>query len=215
MLRYAITSRMSFPGDEPEQRNALLRYAYHWVRDGIDFIQLREKDLSSDALAALASGILEAIAATPTPTRLLINSRAEVAVAIRAHGVHLTASPEELTPADVRGLYASAKLPPPVVSVSCHSLIEVERARTNKADAILFAPVFEKWLREEKWLRDEKSLEDGRHIEGRGLDMLGEACRAASPVPVFALGGITQENAAACLAAGAAGVAGIRLFHGD
>jgi thiamine-phosphate pyrophosphorylase len=209
MFRYAITSRASFPGNESEQRAALLRQAYHWVRDGIDFIQLREKDLSSDALSALASEILEAIAATPTPTRLLINSRSEVAVATSAHGVHLTAALEELTPADVRGIYASATLPPPVVSVSCHSLIEVERARTNQADAIIFAPVFEKWL------RNEKSLEDGRHMEGRGLDMLGEACRAAAPIPVFALGGVTRENAAACLAAGAAGVAGIRLFHGD
>ncbi len=179
----------------------MLRQAFHWVRDGFDYIQLREKDLSSDALAALASEILEAIAATPTPTRLLINSRAEIAVATRAHGVHLTAAPEELTPAEVRRLYASAKLPPPMVSVSCHSLIEVERARRNQADAILFAPVFEKWLR------------GGQHLEGQGLDRLAEACRAASPVTVFALGGITRENAASCIAAGAAGIAGIRLFH--
>jgi thiamine-phosphate pyrophosphorylase len=201
MLRYAITSRASFSGDEPEQRAALLRQAFHWVRDGFDYIQLREKDLSSDALAALASEILEAIAATPGPTRLLINSRAEIAVATRAHGVHLTAAPEELTPAEVRRLYTSAKLPPPMVSVSCHSLIEVERARRNRADAILFAPVFE------------KSLRGGQHIEGQGLDRLAEACRAASPVTVFALGGITRENAASCIAAGAAGIAGIRLFH--
>lgn len=201
MLRYAITSRASFSGDESEQQAALLRQAFHWVRDGFDYIQLREKDLSSDSLAALASEILEAIAATPTPTRLLINSRAEIAIATRAHGVHLTAAPEELTPAEVRGLYASANLPPPTVSVSCHSLIEVERARRNHADAILFAPVFEKWLRGEQ------------HLEGQGLDRLAEACRAASPVTVFALGGITRENAASCIAAGAAGVAGIRLFH--
>jgi thiamine-phosphate pyrophosphorylase len=203
MLRYAITSRASFPGDESEQRAALLRQAFHWVRDGFDFIQLREKDLSSDALAALASEILEAIAATPGPTRLLVNSRAGIAVATRAHGVHLTAAPEELTPAEVRRLYASAKLPPPMVSVSCHSLIEVERARRNRADAILFAPVFE------------KSLRGGQHLEGQGLDRLAEACRAASPVRVFALGGITRENAASCIAAGAAGIAGIRLFHKD
>src|SRR5271154_1981092 len=100
MLRYAITSRASFPGDESEQCAALLRHAYHWVRDGIDFIQLREKDLSSDALSALASEILEVIAATHTPARLLINTRVEVAVATRAHGVHLTAAPDALTPAD-------------------------------------------------------------------------------------------------------------------
>ena len=111
MLRYAIRSRASFSGDESEQQAALLRQAFHWVRDGFDYIQLREKDLSSDSLAALASEILEAIAATPTPTRLLINSRAEIAIQIRAHGVHRRPRPQELTPAEVRGLYASANLP--------------------------------------------------------------------------------------------------------
>jgi thiamine-phosphate pyrophosphorylase len=67
---------------------------------------------------------------------------------------------------------------------------------------ILFAPVFE------------KSLGGGQHLAGAGPDRLREACVAASPLPVFALGGVTFQNAAVCIAAGAAGIAGIRLFHG-
>ncbi len=117
MLRYAITNRALFAGEEPEKRNSLLRQTFHWVRDGFDFIQLREKDLSDDAIAELASEILEAISATAAATRLLINSRVDVAVATRAHGVHLTAAPGEMTPDGVRRLYASARLPEPVVSV--------------------------------------------------------------------------------------------------
>jgi thiamine-phosphate pyrophosphorylase len=201
MLRYAITSRVSFPGKESEMQAKLLRHAFHWVRDGMDFIQLREKDLPVDAIAELASEILETISATARPTRLLINSRADVALATRAHGVHLAEGPEALTPAEVRALYASAKLPAPIVSVSCHTLSDVERARANQANVILFAPVFEKILGADQ------------SLPGQGLDRLSQACTTASPIPVFALGGVTLENAAACLAAGAAGIAGIRLFH--
>jgi thiamine-phosphate pyrophosphorylase len=201
MLRYAITNRSLFPGNESQKQEELLRHAFHWVRDGFDYIQLREKDLPDADLASLAGEILEAIGSNPSHTRLLINSRAEVAIATRAHGVHLTAAPGELTPAEVRSLYASAGLSAPIVSISCHTLAEVQRAHDNKADAILFAPVFE------------KVFELGQAIPGQGLEGLREACTAASPIPVFALGGVTRENAPSCLTAGAAGIAGIRLFH--
>ena len=202
MLRYAITNRTLFPGDEARKQEELLRHAFHWVRDGFDFIQLREKDLPDSAMASLAGQILEAIDSTPSRTRLLINSWVDVAIATGAHGVHLTAAPEEMTPAQVRSLYGSASLPVPIVTVSCHTLEEVERAHANQVDAVLFAPVFEK-------------IVDGSHaIPGRGLERLREACTAAAPIPVFALGGVTRENLSSCLAAGAAGIAGIRLFHG-
>jgi thiamine-phosphate pyrophosphorylase len=80
-------------------------------------------------------------------------------------------------------------------------LEEVRRARISQADAILFAPIFEKTIA-------------GKIITpGQGIDQLRAACRAASPIPVCALGGVTLENASACLEAGAAGIAGIRVFH--
>src|SRR5258705_436200 len=108
MLRYAITSRALYPGDEPQQQAALLRQASSWIADGIDLIQLREKDLPATEIAALAREILQAIAVAASPTKLLLNSRPDIAIATAAHGVHLTAAPGELTPAQVRSLYASA-----------------------------------------------------------------------------------------------------------
>ncbi|MEO6804808.1 MAG: thiamine phosphate synthase [Edaphobacter sp.] len=201
MLRYAITDRALYPGGEREKQAALLRQAAHWAADGIGLIQLREKDLPASDIAALACEILKIIAAVSASTKLLINSRADIALATGAHGVHLTSAPEELTPTQVRTLYARINLPAPIVTVSCHSLDEVQRAREDHADAILFGPVFEKKV-------------DGRTVNrGQGLDELRAACMAASPVPVYALGGVTLTNASACIDGGAAGIAGIRLFH--
>jgi thiamine-phosphate pyrophosphorylase len=201
MLRYAITSRALFPGDELQRQNALLRQALRWVADGIDLIQLREKDLPAFDIAALARKMIELTAGTNNPTKILINCRADIAIAAGAHGVHLTADPNELTPGQVRDLYASANLAAPIVTISCHTLEEVDRARDSEASAILFAPVFE------------KVTGDQVVVPGQGLDKLRAACREAFPVPVYALGGVTLENAPSCLTAGASGIAGIRLFH--
>ena len=65
MLRYAITSRGLYPGDERQQQAALLRQAHRWSAESIDFIQLREKDLPDADIAALAREILSTIAARP------------------------------------------------------------------------------------------------------------------------------------------------------
>jgi thiamine-phosphate pyrophosphorylase len=203
MFRCAITSRVLYPGNELQQQAALVGEAFHWATDGIDLIQLREKDLPTATLTALAREILSAISQTNRSAKLLINSRPDIAVATGAHGVHLTANADELLPAQVRDLYASANLPRPIITVSCHTMEEVQRAHRNKADAILFAPVFEKIVASDGVLR----------IRGQGLDQLHAACVLASPIPIYALGGVTPENAASCIAAGAAGIAGIRLFH--
>ncbi|HEY6412393.1 MAG TPA: thiamine phosphate synthase [Edaphobacter sp.] len=202
MLRYAITQRTLFSGDDRDdslQQAALVRQAARWAAEGIDFIQLREKDLPSFDLILLARKILEAISAHPT--RLLINSNPGVAITTAAHGVHLTAAPNQATATDIRRRYAQSKLPDPVITVSCHTLAEIERARTQPITAILFAPVFE------------KSISGQQVAPGTGLERLREACNSAAPIPVYALGGVTLENAPQCLEAGAAGVAGIRLFH--
>ena len=201
MLRYAITDRALYPGDEHEKQAATLRQAAHWAADDIDLIQLREKDLPAADIAALARGLLKAIAAASSATKFLINSRADIALATGAHGVHLTSVPGELTPTQVRTLYARVNLPTPIITVSCHTPDEVHRAHADSVDAILFGPVFE------------KVIAGQTIIPGQGLDQLRAACTAASPVPVYALGGVTLTNARACTTAGAAGIAGIRVFH--
>jgi thiamine-phosphate pyrophosphorylase len=201
MLRYAITSRALYPGDEQQKQTALLREAARWIADGIDFIQLREKDLPPATLAILTRNLLEKIALATSPTRLLLNSRPDVALATSAHGVHLSSSPDEISPAQIRNLFRAADAPKPLITVACHTLADIHRAHRNQVDAILYAPVFE------------KPLAAGKNLPGQGLDQLRAACIAASPVPVYALGGVTLQNAHSCLEAGAVGVAGIRLFH--
>jgi len=208
MLRYAITDRARFvpEPDEAARAAALIAQAARLAARGdIDFLQLREKDLAPAALASLAREILATLRVhAPDPAhlpKLLINSRADVALAVRADGVHLNSSPGELTPAQIRALYAAANLPAPIVSLSCHTLAEVSAARSANPSLILFGPVFE------------KRIVDRQVSQGSGLDLLSHACAAAAPIPVLALGGVTEENTSACLAAGARGIAGIRLFQ--
>jgi thiamine-phosphate pyrophosphorylase len=202
LLRYAITDRALFSGDESNRRAGLLQQAARLATGaGVDFLQLREKDLPAADLATLATSLLQILGGSPT--RLLINGRADIAVAVAAHGVHLTSTPGELTPSQVRALYAAAGLPYPSITVSCHTLDEVRRTAAASPDALLFGPVFAKSVA-------------GQHItDGIGLALLSQACAAATPIPVLALGGITPANIASCLQAGAAGIAGIRLFLED
>jgi thiamine-phosphate pyrophosphorylase len=199
VLCYAITQRTLFSGDDRLQQAALVRQTAQWAAEGIDFIQLREKDLAPFDLIVLTRKILEAI--SHRPTRLLINSNPGVAISTAAHGVHLTTTATQPTAVDIRRRYALSNLPDPLITVSCHTLAEIEQARTQPITAILFAPVFE------------KSISGQQITPGTGLDRLREACAAAAPIPIYALGGVTPENTPQCLEAGAAGVAGIRLFH--
>lgn len=204
MLRYAITDRTLHPGTESERVAALIAQAARWAANGIDFIQLREKDLSPAELASLSRSVLSAIEGSAT--RLLINHRADVALATGAHGVHLTSAPSELMAQKIRDLWAAATgvLPSvlaPIVTISCHTLEDVACAVSSGVDAILFAPVFE------------KPLPQRVSLPGSGLALLREAALEAHPTPVYALGGVTLENAHQCLVAGARGIAGIRLFQ--
>ncbi len=159
----------------------------------IDFLLLREKALLPRHLAELATlcaAVSEVVSGSGT--RVLVAAPAAVAAGLAVAGVHLGAQ------GDVRA--ARRVLPGAFVSVSCHTLAEVERAREDRVDAILFAPVFGKWV---------KGVEV---VPGAGLDALHSACLAAGEVPVLALGGVTEHNAAECVQAGAAGIAGIRMF---
>jgi thiamine-phosphate pyrophosphorylase len=209
MLRYAITDRVrAAPIDESAAEASLLCQVATLAEVGVNYIQLREKDLAAGALVLLARKLLAILRAAPNAPKLLINARADVAVAVGADGVHLTSAVGSLTPADVRQLYASAGLPKPIVSVSCHTLNEISHARAAAATLILFGPVFEKVI---------ATCESGAPIEavvseGIGLNLLHLACTTASPIPVLALGGITAENTASALEAGSAGIAAIRLF---
>ena len=211
MLRCAITAGALPSPAGSGRRAALLDSAARWAADGIDFVQLREKDLESGDLVELAESMLRILhgsdsqlarSAQPSrrKTRVLVNGRADVAIAARADGVHLSSHLHEITPAQVRKLFARAGLPAPWLSVSCHTLQHIDAATRGGVDLILFGPVFEKRA-------------SGQVVSpGLGLDALHRACVLAGRTPVLALGGVTLGSAQDCIAAGAAGIAGIRLF---
>ncbi len=208
-LLYYITDRTTFPGDERDRCVRLLDKIAEAATHGVDYIQLREKDLSArdlEALARAAMGVLRNSGAgnRELKTKLLINSRTDVALTVGADGIHLRS--DDISPDDVRtawkraselGAGDSARTRNPSISVACHSVQQVSEAAANRATLAVFAPVFEK--------------KDAPGTPPAGLETLRVACRAN--IPVVALGGVNLQNAESCLEAGAAGIAAIRLFQ--
>ena len=198
MLLYYITDRTQFSGDEASRRRQLLDRIAEAVRCGVDYVQLREKDLATRELELLARDAVQRIrretANSKLETALLINSRTDVAIAVGAAGVHLRS--DDISPDVVRDIWAkSGAAGRPIIGVSCHADSDV--ARAGGADFAVFAPVFEK--------------HDAPGTSPAGLGSLRAACR--HKLPVLALGGVTLANARECLDAGAAGIAAIRLFQ--
>ncbi|MDP8979939.1 MAG: thiamine phosphate synthase [Acidobacteriota bacterium] len=148
----------------------------------VEMIQIRAKDLDGRALAELVRGAL----AMAVESRVLVNTRVDVALACGAHGVHLPAG--SIAASKVREIVPSGFL----IGVSCHTVDELRAAEREGADFAVFGPVFSKC--------------------SVGLEGLRVATGAVK-LPVFALGGVSWENAAACVAAGAVGVAGISMFR--
>lgn len=198
-ILYYITDRALFPGNEHARQQALLTRIREAARFGVDFIQLREKDLAGRELERIAREALVAIRAAALPAsvpKLLINGRPDVALAVGADGVHLPA--HDLSPAEIRMIWAHASRDrSAIISAACHSLEEVRAAADAGVDLALFSPVFEK--------------KDAPAVPAAGLEALRKAGQAH--VPVLALGGVTLDNARPCIAAGAAGIAAIRLFQ--
>ncbi len=200
MLLYYITDRKGFAGTDHEQRAALLRRVAEAARGGVDYIQLREKDLSAEELQRLASQALGAVRTNSAVTKLLINSHPDIAIAVGADGVHL---PAGFPPADeIRDQWLRHSDREPIIGVSAHSVEDVRQAESNGASFAVLAPIFEK---------------STTGAKGLGLKVLRLACSPTAGLPnsftVLALGGVTLANARACIDAGAAGVAGIRLFQ--
>ena len=177
MIRYQITDG-SAAADEQAWLDGLSPLA--------TMIQIREPELEAGRLAELAREVLRR-----TSAAVLVNDRADVAIAVGAQGVHLRRDSADA------GRFRLIAPKGFLVSVACHSVEDVGRAASECVDFAVLAPIF-----------SPRSKVGTRTPLGIGAISLA----AKIGIPVIALGGITEENAAECLKAGAAGVAGITLF---
>jgi len=193
-ITYLITSGQTSATTTPDSPEFLkiLNLVEAATVAGVSLIQIREKNLRVRVLADLcgrASTITR-----KSGTSLLVNDRVDVALAHGADGVHL--SSESLSAAVARKISGSDF----IVGVSAHSLDEVIVAKNGGADFAVFGPVFE-------------TPSKAQFGEPQGIDKLREISSSAGKFPVFAIGGVSLDNVDECFAAGAMGVAAIRLFE--
>jgi thiamine-phosphate pyrophosphorylase len=209
VLTYYITDRMQFVGTEPDRRAQLLLTIRKAAAAGVEYIQLREKDLCIRELELLARETLRIIRAEST-SKLLINHRTDVALAIGADGVHLTGA--DIYASDARALTAGTRRAERfLIAATCHSSQQVRLAESHGADFSVLAPVFEKV----GIIKNGIGLEELRraaHVDKKP-DLRVEAGDTRRTFPVFALGGVNLQRVALCAESGAAGIAGIRLFQ--
>jgi thiamine-phosphate pyrophosphorylase len=185
LILYYITDRR-------QRHGSLVDVIESVAAAGVDWIQIREKDLPDRELYALVHAALARTRGTAT--RILVNGRTDVALAAGAHGVHLPS--DSLSAAAVRAIAPAGFL----VGVSCHNVAEAGRAAREGADFVVFGPVFD----------TPSKREYGPPAGLVELERVSQAVR----IPVLALGGVSVSNAAQCLCAGAAGIAGISIFQG-
>jgi thiamine-phosphate pyrophosphorylase len=190
-----VTDRRRLAADPATAKKLLLEKIEQAAAAGVDWIQLREKDLSARELADLAGGALRCIAGAAA---LLINDRLDIACACRASGVHLGERSLPVQEArQLAGLRCAGR--DFLVGASVHSLEAAQEAESEGADYVIFGPIF-------------ATPSKDTFGAPQGLAKLREVCQRVA-IPVLAIGGITVETASECLSAGASGIAAIRLFQ--
>lgn len=198
-----VTDRRSLPlSTSSDAHRLLFDSVERAAAAGADWVQLREKDYSGTEWAELVKESLRRVADSGAKTRILVNDRMDVALTCGAGGVHLSENGIPVSDAmRLRdGFFAARRKEPDfLIGISCHSLGSALGAARAGADYIYFSPIF-------------FTPSKANYGPPQGLEPLAAICRAVQ-IPVIAIGGISAENAASCLQAGAAGVAAIRLFQ--
>jgi thiamine-phosphate pyrophosphorylase len=181
----ALYPIVNVAGDDAAECERAFALATELAEAGCSVLQLRAKTLGAGAMTSLARRMIEAL--RDSGTLLLVNDRADVALASGAAGVHV--GDEDLPVEAVRRVVGADA----IVGFSTHSVEEAARASSCGADYLGFGPVFDSPTK--AGVRD-----------ARGLELLARAC-ASTTLPVVAIGGVAIETAADCWRAGAASVA--------
>jgi thiamine-phosphate pyrophosphorylase len=190
-----VTDRLSLAGSSELARKLQLEKIEQAARAGVDWIQIREKELSGRELANLSE---HAIMRAESGSAILVNDRLDVALATGAAGVHL--GEHSLPPDQAKKLMAQLGTREDfVVGASAHSLEGARQAEQAGADYIIFGPVY-------------ATPSKAGFGQPQGTSRLREVCVRLT-IPVLAIGGITVKNAGDCMMVGAAGIAAIRLFQ--
>ena len=186
---YLITSGEATSANFNQTSRQILDIVRVAVDEKVSLVQLREKRLPVRLVFELAVKLAEITLGTST--LLLVNDRADIAVAAKADGVHLTAA--SLPARVIRGSFPDDL----IIGVSTHTLEAAIAAAETGADFAVFAPVF---------------ATPGKG-EPQGLEKLAEICRELRPFPVLGLGGIDETNYHVVIEAGASGFAAIRFLN--
>jgi thiamine-phosphate pyrophosphorylase len=198
-----VTDRRSLPlATSIDAHELLLKSVERAAAAGVDWIQLREKDYSGKEWRQLVCESVRRVASVSAATRVFVNDRIDVALACGAGGAHLSENGIPVAEAcRLRDEFFRDQPEPPdfLIGVSCHSLGAALGAARSGADYIYFSPIFQ-------------TPSKASYGPPQGLDRLARICSAVE-IPVIAIGGVSAENAASCFAAGASGVAAIRLFQ--
>lgn len=186
---YCISEGLADNHNFTQAKQEIIQRISNAGRCGVGIFQIREKRLSAKRLFELTTAAADA--ARATGVKLLVNGRADIALAAGADGVHLPS--DGLPAAELR-----QRLPEEfLIGVSVHTAGEAEAAKDAGADLVTFGPVF-------------PSPGKG---EGVGPERLREVCERLGPFPVVALGGVDGGRIRDVLEQGAAGFAAIRYLN--
>jgi thiamine-phosphate pyrophosphorylase len=190
-----VTDRRQFSGSPDQLKIFLIEKIRQAALAGVEWIQIREKDLPASELSELARDVIRSVPAT---CRVLINDRLDVACAVGAGGVHL--GEKSITVQEAKRFALERNFSDQfLIGASVHSLQAAQDAERDGADYIVFGPVF-------------ATPSKKGFGSPQGLQCLTAVCRGVS-IPVLGIGGITPENVGDCYASGANGIAAIRVFQ--
>jgi thiamine-phosphate pyrophosphorylase len=184
-----ITPGNENPSNFESEKKKIVATVGKAIDDGVGLIQIREKALAGGMLFDLVSSVVAVVASGSA--KVLVNDRADIALAACAHGVHL---PEKSFPPDAIRRMAG---PDFLIGVSTHSVEQAVAAAESGADYAFLGPAFE-------------TPGKGDPI---GLESIRAACAERPGFPIIALGGVDESNFESVLKNEAAGIAAIRALN--